>query len=85
VFVCTSPEEAFFIEVQAVGSSARLHVSREFTLDAVFNNPVVRLVGKKDVSLGVTGRAFCEFKTFGHFYDLQVRIDNVTLLTSRKG
>ena len=58
---------ALVIEAQAVRPSARLQERGEPAFDAKAEDAVVRLVGEKDVSLGVGGRSFGKLEAVGQF------------------
>src|SRR5205823_1704033 len=56
------PKISFAIKAESVCTTGRLHKSGQLAIGAPFENPVVRLIGEKDVALGIASRAFGKFE-----------------------
>ena len=59
---------AFVIEKEPVGPAAGLEKGGEFALHTPFHDPVIRLIGKKYVSLRIGGWSFGELEIAGQFF-----------------
>ena len=64
------------IEIHAVGATGGSQERGELAIHVPFHDAIIRLVGKKDVAIGVARRTFGELKMSGQLFEFRTRRDD---------
>ncbi len=71
LFVRAGEQIAVVIEIHSIGASRRLQERGKLAVHGPLHDAVVRLVGEKDIAVGVAGGSFGEFELTGELFQLR--------------